>query len=190
MDLLQKIKCKTAIYKASCDPNRFPKFGAILVPWFQHNLAFNSNIEILFGSVSNVRHLLLEIGANFANPPPQNSPLGAIFSKFFQQGESEKVASGTKACAECGSSEKTKNYYRCPACKTAHYCNSDCQQKHWPIHRPNCLRAQGKSVPESVIAKAKRVSEEREEEERKKTEQRYEQGLKEFETIISIRQIG
>ena len=70
MHLLREINGKTAVYKASCDSGRFPDFRYFIVPLFQKNLASDENIELLFGQVSHVRHLLLEIGSFVAEPPP------------------------------------------------------------------------------------------------------------------------
>ena len=56
----------------------------------------------------------------------------------------------------------------------------ECQRKHWPIHRPDCLRAQGKAVPKKVAAKAQRTKEENEELERIRNEKEREQGAKQF----------
>ena len=58
--ILKEINCNKIVYKASSDESRFPAFQAILVPLFQKNLASDKNIQLLFGEVSHVRHLLLE----------------------------------------------------------------------------------------------------------------------------------
>ena len=162
--LLQAINCQKAIYKASCDPNLFPDFRAIFVPLFQKQLASDANIALLFGRVSYVRPWLLEIGASTAAPPPSDSPAGALLSQFETNGD--RVAPGTKICAECQVTEEVaKIFSKCSACKTVHYCSAECQKKHWPIHRPDCLRAQGKEVPDSVLRKSMRALAEREERE-------------------------
>jgi len=166
-NLLDTINCKKAIYKASLDPSRFPDFRAILVPLFQKNIASDSNIVILFGQVSYVRHLLFDIGADFAVPPPRGSPAEAYFTKFLQRDLPDaKLESGAKICAECkckSLEDITLDFKKCAACKTVHYCDADCQRKHWPIHRPDCLRAQGKPITSSMIAKAERTIKKREE---------------------------
>eukprot|EP00554_Chaetoceros_debilis_P016532 CAMPEP_0194126002 /NCGR_PEP_ID=MMETSP0150-20130528/59760_1 /TAXON_ID=122233 /ORGANISM="Chaetoceros debilis, Strain MM31A-1" /LENGTH=551 /DNA_ID=CAMNT_0038819841 /DNA_START=63 /DNA_END=1718 /DNA_ORIENTATION=+ len=160
MLLLREINCKTAVYKASCDNGRFPDFRYFIVPLFQKNLASDENIELLFGKVSHVRHLLLEIGSQVAEPPPSNSPAGAHLSQFLYK-EDEKVAPGQKACAECGI--LSEDNVKCSACKSVHYCSRDCQRKHWTIHKPDCLAAQGKLVPKSVLQKARNVQTEKDE---------------------------
>ncbi len=157
--LLQEINCHKAIYKASQDISRFPDFRQIICPLFDKNLASDSNIKILFGKVSHVRHVLLEIGSQMADPPPANSPAGEFLSQF-RYDPDKKVDPVQKKCAECGSTGD--DYSKCTACKTVHYCSKDCQKNHWTIHKPNCLQAQGKHVPVSVIEKAEKVKNERE----------------------------
>jgi hypothetical protein len=151
IQLLMDINCQKTIYKASHDASRFPDFRAILVPLSQKNLASDSNIEILFGKVAHVRHFLLEIVSQIAEPPPSNSSAGNLLSQF-QYKEDSKAALVPKSCFECGSvSDGIVDYSKCSACKTVYYCRAECQRKHWPIHRPDCLRAQGKDVPQSAV---------------------------------------
>lgn len=152
-NLLQQIGCKKLIYKASQYPRRFPDFKFILVPLFQKHLASDENIELLFGQVAHVRHLLLQIGTDMANPPPSNSPAGALLSQF-QQSSKARVAS---QCAMCESEEGPKDNNKCGACKTVYYCSTVCQRKHWPVHKPDCLIAQGKPVPDSARDNAART---------------------------------
>jgi len=163
MLLLEEINCKKAIYKATTEISRFPDLLYIIVPLFQKNLASDKNIELLFGKVSNVRHLLFEIGSQFAEPPPINSPAFVHLSQFFYKGEGkdEKVASVPKICAECGTSSERNQ--KCIACKTVSYCSTDCQKSHWRIHKPDCLKAQGKNVPESVLRKAQNAQKKKDE---------------------------
>ena len=30
---------------------------------------------------------------------------------------------------------------RCSKCRTALYCNRGCQEKHWPVHKKNCINS-------------------------------------------------
>ncbi|MGK3737431.1 MAG: hypothetical protein ACI8RD_010504 [Bacillariaceae sp.] len=162
IQLLMDINCQKTVYKASRDASRFPDFRAILVPLFQKNLAFDSNIEILFGKVAYVRHLLFDIGSQIAEPPPSNSPAGSLLSQF-QYKENSKAALVPKSCSGCGSvSDGIVDYSKCSACKTVYYCRAECQRKHWPIHRPDCLRAQGKDVPQSAVTKAENAKKKKE----------------------------
>ncbi|KIL70459.1 hypothetical protein M378DRAFT_156600 [Amanita muscaria Koide BX008] len=49
--------------------------------------------------------------------------------------------STTNTCAKCNlnpedwTSEKLK---LCSKCRTVYYCNKECQNNHWPIHKPMC----------------------------------------------------
>ena len=176
--ILKEINCEKIVYKGSCDESRFPDFRAIIVPLFQKNLASDENIELLFGKISYVRHLLFEMGAQLADPPPANSPAGAVLSQFLYVPE-VKAAPAPKSCAECGLISD-EDCSKCTACKTVAYCSVDCQRKHWPIHKPDCLRAQGKEVPEKVAAKAQRKLEEKAELERSRNEQEREQVANQF----------
>lgn len=44
-------------------------------------------------------------------------------------------AKNKRYCSECG---KLDPRNRCVVCKTAHYCDKDCQLKNWPIHKKTC----------------------------------------------------
>ena len=52
---------------------------------------------------------------------------------------------------------------------------------HWPVHKPDCLRAQGKEVPEKVAAKAQRKVEEKAALEQSHNNKEREQVQKQFE---------
>ncbi|KAM6496240.1 hypothetical protein JOM56_008946 [Amanita muscaria] len=51
------------------------------------------------------------------------------------------LMSTTNTCAKCNlgpedwTSEKLK---LCSKCRTVYYCNKECQNNHWPIHKPMC----------------------------------------------------
>lgn len=157
-ELLEKIGCKSAIHKASRDSTRFPNFYSILVPLLQQNLGSQQNIEILFGKVERVLPTLMEVGSLIADPPPANSPAGAYLASFMGI---SKAPPAQKQCAECGTTEG--NIRGCVGCnKSVHYCSKDCQTSNWVLHKPACLEAQGKAVPESVILDAKQSLAERE----------------------------
>lgn len=51
----------------------------------------------------------------------------------------KKIAKST--CIECGVPSNTK-FQKCSGCKTTkmYYCSSECQKKHWPIHKHFCER--------------------------------------------------
>jgi hypothetical protein len=44
--------------------------------------------------------------------------------------------SAKKVCAECGKEAETMS--RCALCKEAFYCDTECQQVNWKIHRKMC----------------------------------------------------
>lgn len=46
---------------------------------------------------------------------------------------------------------------KCAACRTVHYCGKTCQVKAWKIHKPDCLRAQGKVVSDKTQSAAERA---------------------------------
>ena len=44
--------------------------------------------------------------------------------------------SSTRSCLYC--LKEVKGQSRCSQCRTALYCNRDCQLKHWPVHKNTC----------------------------------------------------
>ena len=118
------------------------------------------------------------MGAQLADPPPANSPAGDVLSQFLYVPE-VKATPAPKSCAECGL-VSDEDCSKCTACKSVAYCSADCQRKHWPIHKPDCLRAQGKEVPDKVAAKALRKLEEKAALEQSRNDQEREQVTKQF----------
>lgn len=47
----------------------------------------------------------------------------------------QQPPSPRRRCLQCG----VPSSKRCGRCKTAKYCSSDCQQKHWKAHKEHCL---------------------------------------------------
>jgi MYND finger len=157
-DLINKIGCKSAVHKASRDPSRFPPMDNVIAQLLNKNLATDANLELLFGDVARVRGKLFELGSMLANPPPETS---AILSNLMA---TQEVKASPKVCAECGATESSgKAINRCQACKSIHYCGQNCQKKHWPLHRPECLRIRGKPVSAAALANADRARQERDE---------------------------
>lgn len=52
-----------------------------------------------------------------------------------------KVTEHMYTCAACGEACPAN---KCGGCKQAHYCNSECQKKHWKEHKAACKAAQAK----------------------------------------------
>ena len=45
--------------------------------------------------------------------------------------------SSNRNCLYC--LQKVEGSSRCSKCRTALYCNRDCQEKHWPVHKNICI---------------------------------------------------
>ena len=56
----------------------------------------------------------------------------------------------SRICLQCLSS--VKSLLTCSRCQSAHYCNSDCQRQHWPIHKKNCTPINDEDSDEKVLA--------------------------------------
>jgi MYND finger len=148
-ELLKQIQCKIALHKAGRNPTRFPGVRAILYALFQHQLACEDNIQLLFGDLFRVLADVLEIGAEFAEPPPANTPAGAMRAKMLPTGS---VAAAPKECANCGTQQGVSD--RC-ICKSIYYCSKDCQNKHWKVHRPDCHKIRGLVVTPEILQRAR-----------------------------------
>ena len=61
-------------------------------------------------------------------------------------------ASAPPTCASCGDSGN--NLQKCSACKSVHYCNTQCQHSHWSTHKPEChkLRSSTSMVKRETYA--------------------------------------
>ena len=46
-------------------------------------------------------------------------------------------SSSNRNCLYC--LQKVEGSSRCSKCRTALYCNRDCQAKHWPVHKNICI---------------------------------------------------
>ena len=44
-----------------------------------------------------------------------------------------------KNCLHC--LKEVEGSSRCSKCMTALYCSRDCQEKHWPVHKNNCINS-------------------------------------------------
>ena len=91
----------------------------------------------------------------------KSSPASASSTTIKSDGEKKKSGgnkTGKKTlwvtvfrCFHCG--KHGHNLPRCRQCAQAYYCDSDCQRKHWPKHKPVCRAA--------VAALARRATRER-----------------------------
>ncbi len=52
--------------------------------------------------------------------------------------EDSTNGSPSKKCSECGKNSDT--LMKCRACKCVWYCDKDCQNRHWKVHRKECKR--------------------------------------------------
>ena len=44
-----------------------------------------------------------------------------------------------KNCLHC--LKEVEGSSRCSKCRTALYCSRNCQEKHWPVHKNNCINS-------------------------------------------------
>jgi hypothetical protein len=102
-DILGQIGYRPAIFKASKDMRRFPDWKYLVAKILQMNLGTDTNIKHLFGDVSHVRGVLLQVGQMVAEPPPPNTPAYAIWHPILNQdAKPERVK---PACAYCEKEE-------------------------------------------------------------------------------------
>ncbi|CEO96427.1 hypothetical protein PBRA_005098 [Plasmodiophora brassicae] len=132
---------------------RFPGLMPFLTKLAQAGLASDRNLRALFGDESRVRGVMLEVGSMLAQPPPAGSP-AEIMMRAYTDGT---LRARPLPCAQCGYlPDDTKNLI-CAGCKSVAYCCRDCQKENWPLHRPDCLRKQGRPVPEQAERVAERI---------------------------------
>ena len=154
--LLEQTKTTSCVHKASKDPSRLPEMVVIIVPLLRDRLASDANLKLLFGDVSYIRSMVMDLGPNIAEPPAPGTFDYNIMEPYLNE---TKVKAAAKVCAECGTTAGKLS--RCE-CKKAHYCSKECQKEAWIIHRPDCFNAQGKPVLESMLTKAATAIEKKE----------------------------
>lgn len=99
-------------------------------------------IEFLLQNANDPQELLARFPFEFMNP---TVPTFKYFFDLAYQ-ESSKInhkrkydaASSANRCSLCSKSDCSK---RCSVCKTVYYCSSECQKKHWKIHKHNCIKS-------------------------------------------------
>jgi hypothetical protein len=54
------------------------------------------------------------------------------------------VTLGTGECLNCHAKQRPngEKLLRCRVCRVATYCGTECADKHWPTHKPQCKRAE------------------------------------------------
>ena len=98
-----------------------------------------------------------------AEPPPSNSPAGAHLSQFmYNTRRMRKLPQVRKHAPNVEFCQKTmSSAARVRVCITAVEIVSG--KTGWTIHKPDCLSAQGKLVPKSVLQKARNAQTEKDE---------------------------
>ena len=61
--------------------------------------------------------------------------------------------SSNRSCLCC--LKEVEGSSRCSQCRTALYCNRDCQLAHWPVHKNICQDSNKENSDQKIIAKAK-----------------------------------
>jgi hypothetical protein len=88
---------------------------------------------------------------------------GAIKDLKMLDEEEGKTTPTLPCCATCGTPKTTRRpLHACSQCHTTHYCNRDCQMKHWKAgHKRVCkrLKAAAEAQAEKKASLAKRKKE-------------------------------
>ena len=134
----------------------FPGLRLLLAALAKKGLATDRSLETLFGDAAHVRSLMLSVGMILAERPPPGSPAYDEWSDVLEA----PFALLPGCCANCGIDDVTLR--PCSGCGKAKYCSTTCQEDHWVVHRPTCLRTSGKAVPAGVDTAAASAAEQRE----------------------------
>ena len=71
--------------------------------------------------------------------------------------DSSSHRSSDRNCLYC--LQKVEGSSRCSKCRTALYCNRNCQEKHWPVHKNICISSNNtEDSDEKLFMKAKNHS--------------------------------
>lgn len=67
----------------------------------------------------------------------------------------DKATAEWKCCSQCGAEEgEDTKLMRCSKCKLARYCSTECQRKHYPDHKSNCVAYNPEVKKKKAPAKA------------------------------------
>ncbi|KAJ7263337.1 hypothetical protein C8J57DRAFT_1333349 [Mycena rebaudengoi] len=50
-------------------------------------------------------------------------------------------------CTGCNQFERDVLFKKCGGCRVARYCSTECQKKHWKMHKPGCQDIRASLVP-------------------------------------------
>ena len=64
--------------------------------------------------------------------------------------DSSSHRSSDRNCLYC--LQKVEGSSRCSKCRTALYCNRDCQEKHWPVHKNICIDSNNTESSDEKLA--------------------------------------
>lgn len=73
----------------------------------------------------------------FTPSPCTTSAVCEVFRRYVLRLERD----GKRACWSCGTTLSHRTGSRCARCKTAVYCDRECQKRHWREHRSSCAPA-------------------------------------------------
>jgi hypothetical protein len=65
----------------------------------------------------------------------------------------KKKHSSSRHCLHC--LKEVEGSLRCSKCRTALYCGTACQEKHWPVHKNTCRDSNNEDSNEKLATKAK-----------------------------------
>mmetsp|Transcript_23624 Transcript_23624/g.37678 ORF Transcript_23624/g.37678 Transcript_23624/m.37678 type:complete len:679 (-) Transcript_23624:2874-4910(-) len=114
--------------------------------------ATQDNLELIFGNIKHIRRALFQLTGK-PGPPYQGiqhqagSPLDIMMKHHAIPQEEQEKRCDHCYCLGC---EPGVSLKVCAKCRQARYCGRECQLAAWVIHRPQCMRAQGKVVPENI----------------------------------------
>jgi TPR repeat protein len=102
------------------------------------------NLGVLYGNGSGVEKDIAKARNLFIKAEALGNETATTYLKILDDKEREDAALDPSSivCSFCGLPEtQTRNFSKtkCP-CKSTWYCNTNCQKKHWKMHRNDCKR--------------------------------------------------